>query len=188
MRFSDEEALRETFGDASFTVGDVRRRTGLPHPKAVVSRLKAQGVLERVGRATYRMAPPDRRLGVNAAEFSLALERITQIPNAVITLPTCLEVHTRGRYSVGRSPTSWPIHVAAQPAHAARVRGKLAGLPYPFGEEGQGVRRTGIFVLFEPDPAAEPQLVDGIRVLSQAEVRNRLAHGHPDESALELIP
>ncbi len=187
MRISNIEILRDAFGEREFTVRNVILLTGISHPQPVLSRLKVEGKLERVRRGVYRVADPEARQRIDSAEYRLALEWASRIPHAGITLPTCLEIHTRGRYVVGRSRTTWPIHLATRPEHVDLVRNRLAEVPHPWFPRTEGVRRSGIFLLFEEDPDAEFEVVDGLRVLTEEEVRRRLTEGHPDEGALEWM-
>lgn len=188
MILSHIEILRKTFGDREFTIGDVRLLTTVSHPQPVLSRLKMEGKVERVRRGVYRIASPDVEDRIDSAEYRVALETVSNIPNAGITLPTCLEIHTMGRYVVGRSRTSWPIHIAARPKHAEAVRQHLEAVPHPWFPIDEDVRKPGIFLLFEEDPDARFETVDGLRVLTKDEMRRRLTPGHPDERALEWVP
>ena len=51
------ETLRRAFGDQTFTPPEAAAALGIQSPYSTLNRLKQAGVLERVGRGTYRFAP-----------------------------------------------------------------------------------------------------------------------------------
>lgn len=53
------EALRRAFGETPFRPREAADVLGIRSPYSTLNRLKSAGILERVGRATYRFAPLD---------------------------------------------------------------------------------------------------------------------------------
>ncbi|HEY6239031.1 MAG TPA: type IV toxin-antitoxin system AbiEi family antitoxin domain-containing protein [Thermoplasmata archaeon] len=99
------DALASLFGSKPFTAREFARRANVPRAAKILSELKRRGLVERIGRGTYRCLGPEERPDLRTAEWS-------RVRNIILGGPTrmawagrsAVELWTGGRYRIAPSP------------------------------------------------------------------------------------
>ena len=107
MTFTYFDALTSSFGDESFTTAELANRFGTARSAKLLSELKHRGLVERVGRGTYRCLSPKERPDLRSAEWSRVREVVLAGPDPKAwTGASALELWTAGGYRVSPSAYS----------------------------------------------------------------------------------
>ena len=107
------------FGSRPFTSRDFSRRANAPRAAKLLSEMKRRGVVERLGRGTYRCLGPEERPDLRAAEWSRVRRVVLEGPSRMAwTGRSAVELWTGGRYRLSPSPY-YRIFEVAVPADRA---------------------------------------------------------------------
>jgi Transcriptional regulator, AbiEi antitoxin len=175
MSFTYNDALSSLFAGESFTSREFARRTGNPRAAKILSELKHRGLVERLGRGTYRCLSPGDRPDLRSAEWARVRDVVLSGPKPKAWAgETAVELWTAGRYKVAPSLYS-----------------RVFSLAIPYGREGawkeylarHGVsttnrKRVGARVELLPRPKVSATSLDGEPVVPRREVEALIA-AHP---------
>ena len=101
------DALTSSFGDESFTTAELANRFGTSRSAKLLSELKHRGLVERVGRGTYRCLSPKERPDLRSAEWSRVRAVVLAGPEPKAWAgASALELWTAGGYRVSPSAYS----------------------------------------------------------------------------------
>lgn len=99
------DALPSLFGAKPFTSREFARRANAPRAAKILSDLKRRGIVERLGRGTYRCLGPEERPDLRLAEWSRVRNVILKGPfRKAWTGRSAVELWTGGRYRLAPSP------------------------------------------------------------------------------------
>lgn len=175
MPYTYADALGLAFGRRPFTVAEVRTRLGAPRAARTLHELKARGVVERIGRGSYRLLAPDERPDLRHAEWHRVRDALLAAPYAKAWVgPSAVETWTRGRYRIGPSPFLRVFHLGIHPDDHDAWIAYLKDHDVPMGRKHIGVR----IELVPIDPAAPLDAIDGEPVIDKETVR-QLIRDHP---------
>lgn len=173
LTYLDAAAL--AFGRRPFSTAEFRSRIGASRAAKLLHEMKARGLVERVGRARYRLLAPEERPDVRAVEWARARRIILDAPLRMAwTGPTAVEAWTRGRYRVGSTPFRREFHIAIPTEDEAAWRAYLheKGLPT---DRRRGVGATVVLDVVEE---LDVETVNGEPVISRADVVDTIRR-HP---------
>lgn len=179
------DVLSSLFGDRTFSSREFARRTGNPRAAKVLSELKHRGLVERLGRGTYRCLSPGDRPDLRGLEWA-------RVRNVVLSGPepkawageTAIEHWTGGRYKVAPSLYLRVFSLAIPLGREDRWRTYLAD----HGVSTTARKRVGARVDLVPRRGFKASLIDGEPVIPLREVENMIRE-HPAlyGSAKELL-
>jgi hypothetical protein len=106
------DAVILAFGSRPFTVREFSSRIGAPRATRLLSEMKTRGWVERTGRGSYRVLPPDERRDMRAAEWTRVTRLLLDAPLPMAwTDADAVRVWTGGRYTVAPSAFSREFHL-----------------------------------------------------------------------------
>lgn len=121
------DALHSLFGSKPFTAREFARRANAPRAAKILSELKRRGIVERMGRGTYRCLGPEERPDLRAAEWRRVRNIILEGPSPKAwTGRSAVELWTNGRYRLAPSPFYRVFEVAVPVDRAVDWRNYLA--------------------------------------------------------------
>jgi hypothetical protein len=179
------DALISRFGDEAFTASEFEAVTGNTRPAKLLSELKMRGVVERMGRGTYRVLPLPERPDKRMIEWERVRNIILNAPwNKAWTGSTAVEIWTNGRYKISPNPYLRVFHLLVHKSEMEEWKKYLrrSGVSY------SGKKRVGSFVSLEATLKIKSTLVAGEPVIPKDEVL-RIIKNHPAlyAEASELI-
>lgn len=99
MTYAD--VLTYAFGEKEFTTKDVSYLTGNSRPGKLLSEMKSRGIVERVGRGTYRCLKPEERPDLRRSEWNRVKRLLFKAPwPKAWTGSDAVELWTNGKYRV----------------------------------------------------------------------------------------
>lgn len=121
------DAVSSLFGSKPFTAREFARRANAPRAAKILGELKRRGLVERVGRGTYRCLGPEERPDLRAAEWSRVRKIILEGPTRMAWAGrSAVELWTGGRYRIAPSPFYRVFEVAVPAGNAEDWRNYLA--------------------------------------------------------------
>lgn len=174
LTYLDAAAL--AFGRRAFSTAEFRNRIGAERAAKLLHEMKARGLVERVGRARYRLLAPEDRPDVRAVEWEKARRIILDAPLRMAwTGPTAVEAWTRGRYRVGSTPFRREFHVAIPKEEETAWRAYLDEKGLPTNRR----RGLGAMVVLDVVEDLVVETVRGEPVIPRADVVKAI-RGHPE--------
>jgi hypothetical protein len=175
MALTYNDVLASLYGDKTFSSREFARRTGNPRAAKILSELKHRGLVERVGRGSYRCLSPGNRPDLRASEWA-------RVRNVVLSGPdpkawageTAVEHWTGGRYKIAPSLYSRVFTLAIPVGREDAWREYLAS----HGVASHARKRVGARVELIPTRKFSVSKIDGEPVLPRREVE-RLIRDHP---------
>ena len=121
------DVVSSLFGGKPFTARDFARRANAPRAAKILSELKHRGLVERIGRGTYRCLGPGERPDLRAAEWSRVRRIVLAGPSRMAWAGrSAIELWTGGRYRISPSPFYRIFEVAVPADRVAEWREYLA--------------------------------------------------------------
>lgn len=121
------DVVSSLFGGKPFTARDLARRANAPRAAKILSELKHRGLVERIGRGTYRCLGPGERPDLRAAEWSRVRRIVLAGPSRMAWAGrSAIELWTGGRYRISPSPFYRIFEVAVPADRVAEWREYLA--------------------------------------------------------------
>ncbi len=175
MTLTYTDAANSLFGGRPFTSREFARGIGNPRAAKVLSELKHRGLVERLGRGTYRCLSPDARPDLRSAEWNRVRRIVLSGPDPKAwAAETALEYWTDGRYKVAPSLYSRVFSVAVPPNRENLWKDYLSKHGV---STGRG-KRVGARVDLIPTSGLNPTLLGDEPVVPRSEVE-RLIREHP---------
>ena len=104
MVLTYNDVVSSLFGGKAFSSREFARRTGNPRAAKVLSELKHRGLVERVGRGTYRCLNPGDRPDLRGSEWARVHSVVLSGPEPKAWAgETAVEYWTGGRYKLAPS-------------------------------------------------------------------------------------
>jgi len=179
------DALTSSFGDRRFTTAELASRLGATRPSKLLSELKRRGLVERVGRGTYRCLSPKERPDLRSAEWRRVRDVVLAGPDPKAwTGASALELWTGGGYRVSPSAYSRIYELAVPRARMVEWAHYLRSNRVATDAR----KRIGARVSLVPLEGMKVALLGGEPVISREAVA-RMIHNHPGlyGNALELL-
>jgi predicted transcriptional regulator of viral defense system len=169
------DVVNSLFGDRAFSSGEFARRTGNPRAAKVLSELKHRGLVERLGRGSYRCLSPGDRPDLRGAEW-------TRVRNVVLSGPepkawageTAVEHWTGGRYKLAPSLYSRIFILAIPYGREENWREYLS----KHGVSTVARKRVGARVELIPRRGLKASRIGGEPVIPRSEVE-KMIRDHP---------
>jgi len=175
MPLTYNDVVSSLFGGKTFSSREFARRTGNPRAAKVLSELKHRGLVERVGRGTYRCLSPADRPDLRGVEWARVRSIVLSGPEPKAWAgETAAEHWTGGRYKVAPSLYSRVFSLAIPSGREKRWKKYLAD----HGVSTTARKRVGARVELIPRHHFVVSLVNGEPVLPRSEVVG-LIKGHP---------
>ena len=163
------------FGEKTFNSRDFARRTGNPRAAKVLSELKHRGLVERVGRGTYRCLGPGDRPDMRESEWTRVRDIVLGGPEPKAWAgETAVERWTGGRYKLAPSLFSRTFSLAIPSDREEDWKTYLAG----HGVSTTSRKRVGARVELVPRRHLNTNRVEGEPVVPRSEVE-ALIREHP---------
>ena len=167
MSLTYGDAVSSLFGSEPFTAREFARRANAPRAAKILSELKRRGVVERIGRGTYRCLGPEERPDLRAAEWSRVRHVVLEGPTRMAwTGRSAVELWTGGRYRISPSPFYRIFEVAVPDDRADEWRDYLASR----NVASRAGKRVGARVDLVPVRRVESVELRGEPVISRASV------------------
>jgi hypothetical protein len=185
MPLTYTDVINSVFGARKFTAKELARSTGNPRAAKVLSELKQRGVVERIGRGTYRCLPSGARPELRNAESDRVRGIVLAGPDPKAWAgTTALELWTGGRYRIGTSVFSHVLELAI-PRNRVGEWGRYLSARRVCTDTR---KRIGTRVRLAPRTTVSPTYLNGQPVVPRKEVE-RLIRDHPAlyASAKELL-
>lgn len=118
------ELLRRAFGQAPFTTAEARELWGIRNVDSTLNRLKEAGIIERIGRGTYRITSDDAPLRIErelerSRIQALRAKRTTELPALA---KQRWQAWLRDGYVKKTGPQSYKVTIPNVTKEGARVR------------------------------------------------------------------
>lgn len=148
MSLTYYDAAATLFGERAFSVSEFADRIGTPRAAKVLNEMKTRGLVERVGRGTYRILRPSERPDLRRAEWRRIREAVLAAPMwKAWSDSSAVEAWTDGRYKVSPSPFIRDFHIAIHESDADSWRDYLKAHRIPMGH-----KHIGAHVILDPVP------------------------------------
>lgn len=175
MSLTYGDALHSLFGSKPFTSREFARRANAPRAAKILSELKRRGIVERMGRGTYRCLGPDERPELRGAEWSRVRSIILEGPSRMAwTGRSAVELWTEGRYRLSPSPFYRIFEVVVPLDRVEDWRKYLASR----NVATRPGKRVGARVDLVPARRVESVEIDGEPVIPRTAVE-AIIDGHP---------
>jgi hypothetical protein len=169
------DVVPSLFGAKPFSAREFARRANAPRAAKILSELKRRGLVERIGRGTYRCLGPGERPDLRVAEWGRVRRIVLEGPSRMAWAGrSAVELWTGGRYRIAPSPFYRIFEVAVPAERAAEWRDYLANRNVA---TRQG-KRVGARVDLVPVRRVESIELGGEPVIPRASVE-RLIREHP---------
>ena len=118
------EVLRRAFGREPFSVAEAREVWGIRNVASTLNRLKEAGIIERVGRGTYRITSNDTPLRIERGleQSGIQALRARRAPEMARLAERRWQAWLDTGYVTKTGPRSYRIRVPDLKAGGARVR------------------------------------------------------------------
>jgi hypothetical protein len=175
MALTYNDVVSSLFGDKTFNSGEFARRTGNPRAAKVLSELKHRGLVERIGRGTYRCLNPGDRPDLRGLEWARVRDVVLSGPEPKAWAgETAVEHWTGGRYKLAPSLYSRVFSLAIPYNREESWRGYLTS----HGVSTTARKRVGARVELIPRRSLKTSLVNGEPVIPRSEVE-KMIREHP---------
>ena len=175
MSLSYFDAASSLFGDREFTSREFSRGTGNPRAAKVLSELKHRGLVERLGRGTYRCLGPGERPDLRASEWARVRTIVLSGPEPKAWAgETAVELWTGGRYKLAPSLYSQALHLAIPSGREGVWKEFLS----KHGVSTAARKRVGARVALMPRRSLNVRRIEGEPVVPRREVE-KLIRDHP---------
>ncbi len=151
---------------SEFSADDFANAFVSPDPRKVLCDMTNKGLLQRVGRGTYRVASPDRYIGTKYnVDDAYDILREAAAPYALTKIDGVF-AWTRGGYNANRFFGSYPIYIRVNRSETGHWRRYLELRGKKSVEEGAEPRETlyGAYFVLVPVGEVEFDSLDGLKV------------------------
>jgi len=175
MALTYNDVVTSLFGSEPFTSRDFARKVENPRAAKVLSELKHRGLVERLGRGTYRCLNPEDRPDLRRGEWNRVRSIVLSGPGPKAWAgETAVEHWTGGRYRLAPSLYS-RVFTLAIPSNREKVwKEYLAN----HGVSTTRRKRVGARVELVPTEELKPTWVEGEPVVPRRDVE-RMIREHP---------
>ncbi len=157
------DLLREAFPSSEFSTREASAvlGTSTATTRTLLNDLRTRGLLLRVARGRFRVAPASNRALLDRRRMALRLEQALATPLAIgLDGPDAVSLWTGGRYTLGLETSAIHVAVAAGDEEAYRQYLDEVGLPV-----GEGHRRAHVVLRVVPDACFT--VLEGMPVLDR---------------------
>lgn len=171
MLYKNIDTIRRAFDSRDFTPGEAAWILNVKSATSALARLKEAGLIERVGRGRYRLAPPEGAMRILDRYRREVVRRILELPVALaLDGPDAVSVWTGGRYTVGKIPGNDVLYLAVDRRYRARFSRLLREMRVPWGTAERWPRGKGILVIVRFVDRLRRAIREDVPVLTKDEV------------------